>query len=186
MVPPGEHSEVHPHESPWQMTVPLGVLAVLAVLGGGLNLPFSGTHFLEDWLHPVVEPGETVLTASGGTKLALAVVATVIALVGIGAAVLVYLHRRVRPVEPAVLAHGWYIDETVTKVAGGPGRAAFEGTATFDRVVIDGAVNGIAKAVGAGGRLLRTTQTGFVRSYALGVTAGVVVLLAYFVTRLFV
>jgi len=37
--------------------------------------------------------------------------------------------------------------------------------------------------VRTGGRSLRHVQSGFVRSYALGVSIGVVVLLGYFLTR---
>ena len=66
---------------------------------------------------------------------------------------------------------------------GGPGEQAFEGVAAFDRTVIDGAVNGVAGAVRGGGKGLRVLQTGYVRSYALGVAVGVVALLAYFLTR---
>src|SRR5688500_7835213 len=55
----GEHEGHHaptPHESPWTMWVPLVVLALLALVGGGMNLPLQhDLHFLADWLHPVVE-----------------------------------------------------------------------------------------------------------------------------------
>jgi len=96
---------------------------------------------------------------------------------------MIYLRRRLQPVEPEVLAHGWYIDETIAKAVEGPGEAAFEGAATFDRRVIDGAVNGTGLLVkGLGGRL-RTLQTGYVRNYALGITIGAVALLVYVVTR---
>ena len=37
----GAHGEIHPHESPWLMWTPLVVLAGLAIVGGGLNLPFK-------------------------------------------------------------------------------------------------------------------------------------------------
>ena len=47
-------TRIHPHESPWTMTVPLVVLAVLAAIAGFLNLPFTdSTKFLENWLEPV-------------------------------------------------------------------------------------------------------------------------------------
>jgi NADH-quinone oxidoreductase subunit L len=66
----------------------------------------------------------------------------------------------------------------------GPGEATFEGVAAFDRTVIDGGAVGVAGVVQRIGRGLRHIQTGFVRSYALGVAAGVVVLLGYFVSRI--
>ncbi|MEY4175260.1 MAG: NADH-quinone oxidoreductase subunit, partial [Actinomycetota bacterium] len=37
----GAHGDLKPHESPWMMVAPLVVLAVLSLVGGGLNLPFS-------------------------------------------------------------------------------------------------------------------------------------------------
>ncbi len=41
-----------PHESPWVMTLPLVVLAVLSVLGGLLNLPWAHSMSLEGFLSP--------------------------------------------------------------------------------------------------------------------------------------
>ncbi|MFO7281558.1 MAG: NADH-quinone oxidoreductase subunit L [Thermoanaerobacterales bacterium] len=181
------HAEVRPHESPWQMTVPLVVLAVLSAVGEVINLPFTDDlHFLERWLHPVVGANEAHIDVATGTKWALAVGAAVLALVGILVAAAVYLRRRVRAVEPSVLAHAWYYDEAITRFAGGPGTRFFEAVAWFDAHVVDGAVNGVAALVRTGGRRLRAVQSGFVRSYALGISAGVVVLLGYFIARLYV
>jgi len=179
------HGHGHePHESPWLMTAPLVVLAVLAVVGGGLNLPFTpDLHLLGHWLEPVLHGNEAHVDVETGTKVLLAVVAVVASLVGIAGAVAVYLQKRVEPVEPEVLANGWYYDSTITAFMGGPGRAAFQALADFDKGVIDGAVNGVATLVRTGGRGLRTLQPGYVRSYALGIAVGAVVLLAYFLTR---
>ena len=180
-----EHAEVHPHESPWLMTVPLVVLAALSFLGGGLNLPYnSDSKFLERWLEPVIGENEAHIAVATGTKYMLAVAAVALALVGILVAATIYLRKRVKPLEPAVLAHAWYYDEAVTAFVGGPGEAVFEGAAAFDRNVIDGAVNGVATSVKDTGRLLRLAQSGYVRSYALGITTGVVIVLGYFLTRL--
>jgi NADH-quinone oxidoreductase subunit L len=176
---------VAPHESPWLMTVPLVVLAVLSLVGGAINLPFNEDFtLLEHWLEPVVGANEAHLAVTTETKVTLALIAVAAALVGIGLASLIYLRRRVRAVEPAVLAHAWYYDEAVTRFVGGPGRKLFDGVAWFDANVIDGAVNGVAHVVRGTGRSLRRVQSGFVRSYALGVSVGVVVVLGYFLTRL--
>jgi NADH-quinone oxidoreductase subunit L len=182
----GAHGGVHPHESPWLMTLPLVVLAVASFLGGAVNLPLFGhdSSFLLNWLEPVVGENEHHIEVATGTKVGLAVAAAVLALVGIGIATLIYLQRRLKPVEPKVLEHAWYYDETVSRLVGGPGRAAFEGVAAFDRTVIDGAVNGVAGGVRGLGRVVRVAQSGFVRGYALGMTAGVVIVLGYFLTRL--
>ena len=113
------------------------------------------------------------------------VVASGAAVSGISLAWLVYLRHKLRAVEPAVLAHAWYYDESVTRFVGGPGTRGFAAVAWFDQHIIDGAVNGVASLVRTSGRGLRTMQTGFVRSYALGISAGVVVVLGYFLTRLY-
>jgi NADH-quinone oxidoreductase subunit L len=179
-----EHAHGEPHESPWLMTAPLVVLAVLSIVGGVINLPFNDdVHFLERFLEPVLRANEAEIAVSTGAKVALAAVAIGAGLVGIALASVVYLRKRVRAIEPEVLAHAWYYDEEVTAFMGGPGRKAFDAIAWFDAHVIDGAVNGVAAVVrGVGGRL-RPVQSGFVRSYALGVTIGVVVVLGYFITR---
>jgi NADH-quinone oxidoreductase subunit L len=175
-----------PHESPWLMTLPLVVLAVLTLLGGGINLPFtSDTQVLEHWLEPVVGENEVHIAVATGTKVALAGIAVGAGLIGIFVAWLIYLRHRLKAVEPAVLAHAWYYDESVTRFVGGPGTGGFEAVAWFDRNVIDGAVNGVATLVRTSGRGLRSVQSGFVRSYALGISAGVVVVLGYFLTRLY-
>ena len=181
------HDRLEPHESPWLMTVPLVVLAGLAAVGEVLNLPFtSDLHVLQHWLEPVVGANELHIDVATGTKVTLAVVAIVASLAGIGLAALVYLRRRVPAVEPKVLAHAWYYNEAITRFVGGPGTKGFEAVAWFDRNVIDGAVNGVAALVRTSGRGLRTVQSGFVRSYALGMSAGVVVVLGYFLTRLYI
>lgn len=178
------HHAVTPHESPWLMTVPLVVLAGLSITGGVLNLPFTkDLHFLEHWLEPVLEGNERVIDVATATKVGLAVVATLAGLVGIALAVRVYLQHRAKAVEPAILAEGWRYDSTISAFMGGPGRAGFQATADFDATVVDGAVNGVAALVRGGGKGLRVLQTGYVRSYALGVAVGVVGLLGYFLTR---
>jgi NADH-quinone oxidoreductase subunit L len=180
--PPDEHAE--PHESPWIMTVPLVALSVLAIAGGVINLPFSEkVDFLSDFLHPVLGVNEAEIAVSTGAKVALAVVAVGAGLVGLAIAAAVYLRHRVRAIEPGFLAHAWYYDEAVTAFVGGPGTRSFDAIAWFDAHVIDGAVNGVAAVVRNLGGRLRPVQSGFVRSYALGVTIGVVVVLGYFITR---
>jgi proton-translocating NADH-quinone oxidoreductase chain L len=183
-----ERQERHPHESPWTMTLPLVVLAVLAAVAGFLNLPFtSWWHHLEHWLEPSLFGNERVLGTGTAMKWTLAGVAILGGVVGIVAAGAVYLRGRLDPrrVEQPVLARGWYIDQTYAAFMGGPGRRLFEAAAWFDRTIIDGAVNGLAGAVRSGGGGLRTLQSGLVRSYALWVTAGSVALLAWFLLRMF-
>jgi NADH-quinone oxidoreductase subunit L len=186
----GEHA-VHPHESPWTMALPLVVLSGLAVVAGGLNLPFTDdTKLLEHWLHPVLEfvapdgtlvPTEAHIGVGTTTKFVLAGIAVLAGLIGIAYAASVFLKQRSKAIEPELLARGWRYDEAISAFMAGPGRAGFDGVTAFDRTVVDGAVNG----VGAGARLasskLRLTQTGYVRNYALGIAVGAVVLIGLFI-----
>ena len=178
-----EHHEGEPHESPWIMLVPLVVLAALSVVGGALNLP--GALTLEHWLEPVLEESIHELEVAGWLQVVLAAAAAGGAVLGILAAREVYLRDRMpaERVEPEVLQHAWYVDEGLSAAVDGPGEAVAEGAATFDRRGIDGLVNGVASLVQAGGTRLRAVQTGYIRNYALGISVGAVLLLAFFLTR---
>ena len=182
----GAHGDFRPHESPPTMAVPLVVLAVLSVVGGVLNLPFGDLHFLEAWLEPVFEDHLHHLGLSGSTKLVLAVAAAAASLLGIGVAALIFLGRRVREeaVEPQVLRRGWYVDTLYSAIVETPGRLLSAWSAyVLDMKVIDGAVNGVASLVRAGGSRLRAVQSGYVRNYALAVASGAVLVLGYVVVR---
>jgi NADH-quinone oxidoreductase subunit L len=174
-----------PKEAPATMLLPLVALAGLALLGGALNLPFADRlHVLGHWLEPVIV-GEHQLPGAA-TKWVLGLVAIVGALTGLFLAYRVYQERRVdrAKVELPVFAHAWYIDETYARVAGGPGEAAFQGVADFDATVVDGAVEGVARGTRGLGTLLRPLQSGLIRSYALGVAFGAVLLLTFVVVRM--
>ena len=185
----GAHGEFRPHESPAIMLFPLVVLAGLSVVGGAIQLPSFGIvpkgwrHHLEDWLHPVVAPGEAVIKGTGAydAKSWLALLAIACAALGILASIAVYAKGRGRPIEPDLLARGWRYDETVSAFMGGPGRKAFDAVARFDAAVVDGAVNGTGVGVRAVAERLRRGQTGFVRNYSAIVVAGVLAVLAWFV-----
>lgn len=182
----GPEDEIHPHESPWTMTLPLVALAGLAAVGGAIQLPFTqSSKRLEEWLLPVVEVGEHHLSASTEEKLGLAVVATVASLLGLAIAIVLFLRRKYedQPVMPVVLLKGWYYDSSIAAFMGGPGRKAFDAVAWFDRTVVDGAVNGVAALVRGGGSGVRRTQTGFVRAYAGILTGGAIVLVLVMVVR---
>ena len=184
-APPRADHAVEPHESPWLMTVPLVVLAGLAIVGGLLQLPFTPEmHFLEEWLHPVLGENEAVLDVATGTKVGLAVIAVLTGLVG---------HRARRARLPAEADRPGRAGDPRRGLVLRPARSppswaapaaqGFEAVTTFDETVIDGAVNGVGAAVRGSGRGIRVLQTGFVRSYALGVAIGAVGLLVYFLTR---
>jgi NADH-quinone oxidoreductase subunit L len=51
----GHHGAVEPHESPWLMTVPLLVLAVLSTIGGFIGVPYALSSFVTDKNINVIE-----------------------------------------------------------------------------------------------------------------------------------
>ncbi len=173
-----------PHESPWSMTLPLVVLAGLAAVAGVIQLPFTkDLHFLEEWLHPVIGANEAEIDVATGTKVGLAVIAVIVCVAAVGAAYAIYIRKVREPIEPQILAEGWRYDSSISAFVDTPGRAGFEGIATFDSAVVDGAVNGVAGAVQRAARGIQPAQSGYVRGYALGIAGGAVVLLAYFIAQ---
>ncbi len=178
----GAHGDFKPHESPPSMAVPLIVLAVAAAVGGALNLPFGG-YVMEHFLEPVFGERLHHSSLTSGGKVVLGSIAAGAALLGIGIAYLIYMRHRVRPVEPAVLQHAWYVDDLYSTVVGEGGRKVADAATAMDREVVDGAVNGAATLVAAGGRRLRTVQSGFVRNYALAIGAGAVGILGFVLSR---
>lgn len=182
----GAHGDHTPHESPWTMVTPLVVLAGLSIVGGAMQLPFSkSTHFLEHWLEPVIHHSEVSISGTWAysNKWLLLVVAIIIAVAGVVASIAVYAKGKFKVIEPKILADAWRYDSAVSAIVGGPGRAAFGGVAAFDAKIVDGAVNGIGTEVRAASGLLRKMQSGLVRSYALVIGLGAVVLLAWFLLR---
>jgi NADH:ubiquinone oxidoreductase subunit 5 (subunit L)/multisubunit Na+/H+ antiporter MnhA subunit len=189
-VEAGAHDEddhvLEPHESPWIMVVPMAVLSVFAIGIGLLNLPFTdSSKRLELWLEPVLSDHEVHLHISGGEQLVLALCALVLVVFGMLVARWVYLEHpdRAARFEPALFANAWYVDRGISGLVSGPGRSFFDAVAWFDRTIVDGAVNGAAVVVRGAAVGLRKTQTGFVRSYALAVAIGAVVLVGWLLTR---
>jgi NADH-quinone oxidoreductase subunit L len=182
----GAHGDFEPHESPKIMLFPLVVLAVLSVIGGAMQLPFSKKlHFLEHWLAPVVEESEADIhkTWAYENKYVLLVIAILIAATGIAAAFAVYAKKKAKAIEPRVLEQAWFYDAGAAKLIGGPGRAAFNAVAWADTHIVDGAVNGTATLVRNVAGQVRKSQSGFTRLYAALMAVGAVALLAWFIYR---
>jgi NADH-quinone oxidoreductase subunit L len=182
----GDHP-VTPHESPWVMVAPLGVLAVLSLVGGAMNLPFSKSlERLAHWLAPAV--GEHKFVSSGSTKVALAVVATLAGVAGIALARQFWLGRSLeanRSLEVPLFRQGFRVDQLYSNLVEKPGRQIADLAAgTIDAKVIDGgAVQGSGRLVTAIGNQVRKVQTGYVRQYAAVFAIAVVVLLAWAIVQ---
>ena len=173
--------DVHPHESPPVMTVPMIILAFGSVFAGGL-LVLNGTF--QKWLIPSVgEPEEVGVHTIQPTVLTVLTLLVVIggALGGWFAfgrkAVPVRAPANVTPITIAARRdlYGNAFNETVFMR---PGMWLDRFLVWLDNRGVDGAVNGVAAAFGGGSGRLRRVQTGFVRSYALSMLGGSVLIVA--------
>ena len=182
----GSHGDLTPHESSWVMLTPLVVLSGLSIVGGAMQLPFGKNfNFLERWLAPVVEESEAHIgeTWAYQNKYLLLAVAIVVAVVGIAASIAVYAKSWIKPIEPKVLEQAWYYDNAASRLIAGPGARTFNLIAWIDANIVDGIVNGVGKLIRNVATSLRRVQSGFVRAYALLISFGAVVILAWFFLR---
>ena len=184
----------HPHESGRAMTIPLIILAVLTVLGGAINLPF--THWLDSYLGPVFGTATEPYTIGKGV---LAAVVTLLAAGAMYAGWWVYgraWNLRVRIGKSDPLHYytgdiwngaelGWGFDWLYEHAVVQPYRIAATWLGeVFDRQGIQGVlVEGLGSIVNVFSRGFRTFQTGYIRNYILVFFGGVVLLLGYFVLR---
>ncbi len=174
-----------PHESPWVMTAPLIVLAVLSVLGGVLDLPWVHHNSLAGFLEPTF--GYVAAGGHAGTlaQWGLALVDVAAAVLGLLAAFSIW--RGVTSsarYESAFLEHVWRWDDFYDATIGRPlARAAQFSDDVVEAQVIDGAVGAVALGVARSGEGLRKVQSGFVRHYALATVLGLAVIVVYLVAR---
>lgn len=168
----------HPHEAPALMTVPMIVLAVGSVALGGL-LVIGGA--LTNWLEPAVgyaHDAEPVLPVPVITGLTLLVV-----LAGALVAWRQYAVAEVPVTQPRgslatrAARRDLYQDDVNEALFMRPGQYLTRSLVFVDSRGVDGAVGGLASAVGGIAGRLRRLQTGFVRSYAASMLGGLVVLL---------
>jgi NADH-quinone oxidoreductase subunit L len=188
---PGPEHHVAEREGP--MKVAMGLLAVLAIVGGYLSVP-GISDAIENFLEPTFGDSRFHDTApSDGAELLGLVAGAVIAIAAIGLAWWVYVRQpgtatRIRERVPRVhtfLVNKWYFDELydalfVRPVAtfGGFGRRVIE--TDFVQGVIVGGATGIVRMSTS---FARAIQTGYLRAYALVLLVGVAGLTLYFLVN---
>jgi NADH-quinone oxidoreductase subunit L len=167
----------HPHESPLTMTVPMILLAIGSVGAGWfliVNSRFS------NFLAPVVGAPPD----SHGIWTWPGIIALILVVLGVGLAWGMYGRVPVLAVAPrgSVLTHAaradLYGDAFNESVLMRPGQWLTRLSVFFDSRGVDGLVNGLAATIGGSSGRLRRLQTGFVRSYALSMLIGAVLLVA--------
>ena len=157
------------------MTIPLIVLAALSVLGGVMLL----SDWIVEWLAPVV--GERRRTSSRRCRRWRSPDScSLVVAVGAGLAFVLVGRREVPREAPQDVSFvtraaraDLYGDAINDGLVVEPSRHLTAGLVTVDRAVVDGTFSGGATTVGAHRHPARRVQNGFVRSYAVSILAGV-------------
>jgi NADH-quinone oxidoreductase subunit L len=169
----------HPHESPKIMTIPLILLAIGSVAAGYL---MSTT--VPDWLNPVF--GEEQAEAAGVlSHTVITILSILVTLIGAGLAWALFRRGTALAPEPAGIVvtaarRNLYTDAFNEAVFERPGIYLTRALVYLDNKGVDGLVNGLAAGVGGGSGRLRRLQTGFVRSYALSMLTGAMLVVGAF------
>ncbi|WP_369132893.1 NADH-quinone oxidoreductase subunit L [Modestobacter sp. I12A-02662] len=173
---PRWEDDVHPHEAPAVMTAPMVLLAVGSVAAGFLLVQVFP---LDAWLEPVF--GEPAEAAHVVAPAVVGVVVTAVMALGVLAAWLVVGRREVPTTAPARVSpvvtaarRALYADAVNEALVMRPGVWLTRALVFLDNRGVDGLVNGTAAALGGSSSRLGRAQNGFVRSYALGILGGAV------------
>lgn len=199
--------EIHAHESPSSMTIPLYILGALSILAG--YVAFPGANFFHHFIH--FGEGEAHF------NIGIATVATMTGFAGIFLGWLIYVRKAIpasifrekMPWAYNILANKYYIDEFfwatlveplfwITKKLSRFDKKIVDGFvngvayvtlalsyvyAFFDRWVVDGFVNMVGIMTRLSGRILRYSQTGVVQNYLMAIFAGIVIIAIFYLYR---
>src|SRR5439155_3120416 len=174
--PRWDKDKLHPHEAPPVMTVPLILLAIGSVAAGALM-----ATPVRAWLTPVLGGGEEHAVHVG--RWPVTILTVLFTLAGAGLAIGMFRNGTAveeQPAGPVVTAarRNLYADAFNEAVFEAPGRYLTRALVYLDNRGIDGLVNGLAATVGGGAGRLRRLQTGFVRSYAMSILGGALLVVA--------
>ena len=174
------------HESPWQMTLPLAVLAVPSLCIGWLGVPWN-SRFVR-FLDPH-EAAETAHHFAWPSFLPLAAASVALALAGIAVAAAAYalgwidlgntVARRL-PWLNRFFANKWYLDAVNERLFVRGSRRLARQVLEVDVKVVDGAVNLTGLMALGSGEGLKYFETGRAQFYALVLFAGVIALVLVF------
>lgn len=137
---------------------------------------------VKHWLEPVLGSGEHEPVLP---KLLITVLTLVLSLLGAGLAWALFRRGTAEQAQPAgvlvtAARRNLYTDAFNEAVFERPGIYLTRALVYVDSRGVDGIVNGVAASVGGGSGRLRRLQTGFVRSYALSMLTGAVLVVGAF------
>jgi NADH-quinone oxidoreductase subunit L len=174
----------------WRIAIPLVVLSILALAAGFVEIPpyLGNVPVFSDLMQSALPAPPAPISTGSRLELMLSAIAAVVAILGVGIA---YIAFRRRPAflaalvqSPASLAlqhfweTDWGFDWLYDRALVGP----FLWIARIDQGdVIDRFYSGLASLSRVAYRQLSASETGRVRRYAAGITAGSIVLIAILV-----
>jgi NADH-quinone oxidoreductase subunit L len=176
------------HESPWQMVLPLAVLAVLSATGGLLGVPHMS--WLEHWLEPIMAHHHTV---AAGVSESLEWVLMGVSVFGAACGIFVALRMYRDLAVPAALAkrwatlhrtlwNKWYVDEifvaTIVRPIVALSVFLWKG---LDVAVIDRIALSFGRVSLRAGQTAKVLQSGSIQWYALFIVGGIVLSLGYYI-----
>lgn len=184
----GTHEqEHHLHESPKSMTIPLFILALLAIVGGFMGIPdafMRNAHWLSHFLSGVLTDTPAGLSEEREITLML------VSVVGLVLVILVtrhfYLKKNVVPAEEnaeisplqKVVYNKYYVDEFYEMIITKPLDFI---SGIFNRLIesqfIDAIVNGVGTLVNWTSKTLRLVQTGHIGFYLFAMVLSIVLML---------
>ena len=177
--------DVHPHESPAVMTIPLIILAIGSTFLG-MALLFWGD--IESWLEPVTGYESKPAPISTSVSIGLSLLAIAI---GVVISILMYGRRLVPVTAPTgswltrAARQDLYGDAVNEALVVKPSYWLSRVLIWSDNKVIDGLINGGSALVGGASGRIRRYQNGFARSYAVSMVGGAaIVLLALILVRI--
>jgi len=173
--------DVHPHEAPSSMTMPMIALGALSLVGGGLLVLGGGTqHWLEPSVGKSLEVGTHTIS-----PVVLTIITVVVAVLGAAGGYVAFGTRPVPIQQPVGVSpittlarRNLFADAFNEVVLMRPGQWLTRALVFFDNRGVDGVVRGLGAGFGGGSARVRRLQTGFVRSYALSMLGGTVAVVA--------
>jgi NADH-quinone oxidoreductase subunit L len=173
--------DVHPHEAPASMLIPLVILGALAVCGGWI-----GIERISDYLAPVTGPRK-VPPVAGHLELWLSILAVAVAAEGWLIADKYYRRKTDRPAQLAaalpgtyaLIANKYYVDELYGAIFVKPllGFSRYVLGLVVDSGILGGAAWLLGGTATLGGAILQRWQSGNLRSYAAWLALGAAALL---------